>query len=187
MSLQHLYNDPAARRVLEERAQELARREQQDTMILGEEIVVFQLGQARYALPTSAVTEVHPLGHWTPLPATPPWVIGLVNVRGHILCAIDIRPLLDVPPSPPRPQSTLIRVNANGLEVGIMADTVVEVRYSTGDITPAFSTAQGRGGAWVKGIDSQLTLMLDPAMLTDSGLIVDDSAATSYLVEKEPC
>ena len=42
------------------------------------------------------VREVYPLKDYTPLPCTPPFVLGLVNVRGQIISVIDIKKFFDI-------------------------------------------------------------------------------------------
>jgi purine-binding chemotaxis protein CheW len=175
MNLKQLQHDPAARSVLEARAQVLARKEQVQDSSIGEEILIFQVGQGRYGLPANSVREVHPLGDWTALPGTPPFVVGLVNLRGQLFSAIDLRPLLDLPPAPPAPGARLLIVSVAATEIALLADHVVEVRPGNGNLSQAISVASGQARAWVKGIDSRLTLLLDPALLlADPALVVDD-------------
>src|SRR6202165_5083726 len=59
--------------------------------------LVFALGSELYALPATQVHEVRPLGWLTPLPGTPPFLAGLINVRGRIVPVVDLRPLLGLP------------------------------------------------------------------------------------------
>jgi purine-binding chemotaxis protein CheW len=173
MDMKQLRADPVAWPVLAERARALATQETAAAMATGEELLIFRLGDGGYSLPACAVREVQPLGDITPLPATPPFVVGLVNVRGRLLAALDIRPLLDSPPAAPRPGAFLLIVVANGMEVGLLADAVIEVRRDTDALAPAPSTTAGRSVAWVRGVDRQLNLRLDPAaLLADPRLIV---------------
>jgi purine-binding chemotaxis protein CheW len=115
-----------------------------------------------------------PAGSYTLLPATPPFIVGLVNVRGRLLTALDIRPLLDMAPAPTRPGAFLLIVSANGIEAGLLADAVDEVRRGDDELAPSLSAASGGGAPWVRGIDRQLHLWLDPgALLADPRLIVN--------------
>jgi purine-binding chemotaxis protein CheW len=144
-----------------------------DDRDLGEEVVAFRLGDTGYAIPARYIREVQMLGNYTPLPFTPPFVVGLVNVRGRLLAVLDIRPLLDMPPIPPQPNTFLLVLTANSMEVALLADTVSQVRRADDDLAPLLSTAAGRGVAWVRGVDRRLTLILDPPMLlADPRLIV---------------
>ena len=173
MDIRQLLHDPAARLLLDERARALAARESAAAGHVGEEILTFRLGDGRYALPVRFVREVYPLQNWTPLPATPAHVVGLVNVRGHLLAALDLRPLLELAAEPPRSGACLLIVAAGSVEVGLLADEVVEVTPGDVDLAVAPSVAAGRGVAWVRGFDRQLTLWLDPALLlADQRLVV---------------
>jgi len=104
----------AAAQILRDRAQVLARPPEQaaaaDTLF---ELLEFRLAQERYAVETRYVREVYPLKDLTPLPCTPPFVLGVVNVRGHILPVLDLKkffgPAGDWPDRPalhhPRPRA----------------------------------------------------------------------------------
>jgi purine-binding chemotaxis protein CheW len=165
MELVALLQDPAAQQILEQRARDLAAQEASDEREMGEETMVFYLGGTCYGLPARSVSEVQRLEAYTPLPATPPCIVGLVNLRGRLITALDMRPLLDLPAADPAPDAFLLIINAGGAEVGLLADAVAEVRYAGTDLTPALSANAGRAAAWIRGIDRQLTLRLDPALL----------------------
>jgi hypothetical protein len=61
------------------------------------EVVEFVLGPEHYGIESSHIREIHPLSEFTPLPCTPAFVLGLVNVRGQILSIINIKKLFDLP------------------------------------------------------------------------------------------
>ncbi|MEN9935678.1 MAG: hypothetical protein RLZZ387_2257 [Chloroflexota bacterium] len=177
MYFDDLRTTPEAWHTLEERARTLAAQEHDDATDLGEEILVFQLGEGTYGIPADCVHEVQPLSTFTPLPATPPFVIGLVNIRGRLFTALDIRPLLDIPSTPPQVQSFLLRISGGGVDVSLLADSVVEVRHSDPELSPSLSATAGRGVSWVRGVDSRLTVQIDPVLLlTDPRLIVNDTS-----------
>jgi purine-binding chemotaxis protein CheW len=170
-------DDSATQRVLEERAQALARPQTHTDETPGEELVVFQLGDASYGLSARSVQEVYPLNNFTPLPGTPDFVVGLVNVRGRLLSALDIRPLLDLPKAAPQANSLLLIVSTKAMEVALIADAVLDVRRTVGNPAPTLSSMAGHGTAWLHGIDHHSTLLIDPALLlADPRLIVNTAA-----------
>ena len=174
MLVNDLRHDPVAWRILKERARALATQEMTAATAPGDELLIFRLGDGSYSLPAQYIREVQPFRAYTPLPSTPPFVVGLVNVGGRLLAALDIRPLLDISPAAPQPQSLLLVLTANGVEAGLLADAVVEVRRSDNQLTPALSTTAGRAIAWVRGVDRHLSLLLDPpALLADPRLAVN--------------
>jgi purine-binding chemotaxis protein CheW len=171
VDIRTLRDDPAAWRILEERARALMAQERAVASELGEEILTFRLGDGEYSVPAQYVREVLALGDVTPLPFTPTFVVGLVNLRGRLLTALDIRPLLDMAEAQPSSQAFLLVLTVNGTEVGLLADAVVEVRRSDEQLAPVLSTIAGRGVGWVRGVDRRLSLLLDPpALLADPRL-----------------
>src|SRR3712207_4651394 len=77
--------------ILRERARELARVPVAPGEGSGErfQTVEFVVAGEHYAVAAESVREVYPLKELTPLPCTPPWVRGILNVRGQILTVLD--------------------------------------------------------------------------------------------------
>ncbi|GAB4214251.1 MAG: chemotaxis protein CheW [Roseiflexaceae bacterium] len=176
MDLRHWQDDPNTRTVLEERARLLARQEQTEQHASGEEVLIFRLGEAGYSLPVQAVREVTPLRAYTPLPVMPAHIVGLVNLRGRLLAVLDIRPLLGIPRAAPRPESGLLRVALGEVEVGLLIDEVIEVRRGDGVAAPALSALAGQSVEWVHGVDRQLNLLIDPALLLSDPRLLSGGA-----------
>lgn len=177
MDLRTLQEDAAAWPVLVDRARALAL---QDEVALGEAgaaTLTFRLGDSSYSLPADAVGEVQPLGACAPLPAVPSFILGLVNVRGRLITAVDLRPLLGLAAEAPTPGALLLILCVEGSEIGLMADSVVAVSHESSDLSPAPSSAAGRGAHWIRGVDDGLRLHLDPGLLfADPALIVNAEA-----------
>jgi hypothetical protein len=77
------------RQVWERRAARLAQLpEEEDT---GERIplIMIQLGQEVFGLEATYVFDIRPLQHVVPVPRTPDWVVGVVNLRGRIISVVD--------------------------------------------------------------------------------------------------
>jgi purine-binding chemotaxis protein CheW len=51
-------------------------------------------GGEHYALPVSGVREITELGPITPVPGAPPHLLGVWNLRGDVLAALDLAALL---------------------------------------------------------------------------------------------
>ena len=170
--------DAATRQVLDARAQSLARAEAVVAEEFGEEMVFFRLGDSGYGVPARAVREIRPLNDITPLPTTPSFVLGLANVRGRLITVVDLRPLLHVDPRPPANDAFLLRMHAGDVEIGLLADSVAEIRASDLQLAPAHSAMTERAVAWVRGVDQQLNLIIDPAQfIANKRLIVNDVPA----------
>ena len=73
-------------RVHKARAAHLARTEERlDRLQTEDELIVFRLGDESYAFEVAEVTEVLPEPKIAPAPGAPPWVAGVIQVRGDLL------------------------------------------------------------------------------------------------------
>ena len=62
------------------------------------EVLLVPVRDALHALPLAAIRETLPLGAVSPLPGSPPAVLGAVNVRGDVLVLLDTALLLGEEP-----------------------------------------------------------------------------------------
>jgi purine-binding chemotaxis protein CheW len=171
------------RRILRARARSLAARDkaEEHASRLRFEVVEFVVGPEHYAIESSYICEIHPLSEFTPLPCTPAFVLGLINVRGQILSIIDIKKLLGLPEKGLTELNKVIIVQSGQMEVGILADAIVGVRLLAADeLYPSLPTLTGIGAEYVKGITREPLVVLDMEnILSDERLIVDEEVNTA--------
>lgn len=165
--------------VLKTRAAALAREDGGDAQAVETlECLAFALGQERYGIETRYVREVIPLNDLTPLPGSPPFVMGIVNVRGQVLSVIDIRKLFDLPPRGVGDQDRVIVLRHEGMEFGILGHSiqgVVHVRVD--ELEPTLPTLTGVRAGFLKGVTRECMAVLDGSrLLADEEVIVRDEA-----------
>lgn len=85
------------KRILKARAYALARETPREDTTECIEVVEFLLAYERYGLELPYVREVYPLKELISLPCTPPFVVGIINVRGHLLSVLDIKNFFGAP------------------------------------------------------------------------------------------
>ena len=142
------------------------------------EVLEFRLGHERYAVETCYVQEVFPLMDMTPLPCTPAFVLGIVNLRGRIVAVLELRQLFSLPePNLPEKQR-IILVRVGDLEFGLLADRIVGVNSVRRDrLQPALPTQTGIQEDYLKGVTSEHLVVLDLARIAaDPKIIVHDEA-----------
>jgi len=161
--------DPV-REILRRRARELAKAP--DAEMGGArlmEILEFSLGPERYAFETSFVREVFPLTEITPLPGVPPYILGVVNVRGRILSVMDIRRLLDFANVGLTNLNKAIILHDGDMELAVLADEVAGVYAIDGDEGQrALATLSGRREEYLKGVTQDRVVVLDAEKLLAS-------------------
>jgi purine-binding chemotaxis protein CheW len=165
------------KRILRERAQTLAREpgkaEAGDGHI---EVIEFVLAFESYAIETRYVREVEPLDNLTPLPCTPAFVLGIVNVRGEILSVIDLKKFFELPEKGLSDLNKVIVLESENMLFGILADAVAGVRHvRIADIQPSLPTLTGVREAYLKGVTPGRTVILDAEkLLADESIVVEE-------------
>lgn len=170
---------PDDTQILRARAQALARPPEQapvaETLL---ELLEFRLAQECYAVETRYVREVYPLKDLTPLPGTPPFVLGIVNVRGHILPVLDIKKFFDLPEPGLTDLHSIVVVRGHDLVLGLLADVIVGVRsVAVESLQPSLPTLTGIRSDYLKGVTAERLVLLDlDHILKDPKIIVHEEA-----------
>lgn len=166
----------SAERLLRERAAALARPPPAPSTGPTLEVLEFRLATERYALENRYVENVHPLRDLTPLPCTPPFILGLVNIHGRILPVIDLKKFFCLPEHGLTDLHRVILIRGNDLELGLLADVIVSVRSIPADrLQPSLPTLTGIRADYLKGIGDDRLVVLDlQRILADPRIIVHE-------------
>jgi purine-binding chemotaxis protein CheW len=145
------------------------------------EVVEFVLGPEHYGIESSYIREIYPLSEFTPLPCTPAFVLGLINVRGQILSIIDIKKLFDLPEKGLTDLNKVIIVHADHMELGILADAILGVRpIAMEELRAGLPTLTGIRAEYLKGITKDSLVVLDVGeILCDRRILVDEAVNTA--------
>jgi purine-binding chemotaxis protein CheW len=165
-------------KILKARADALARETWEEEDAKHFEIVEFRLANERYGIESCYVREVYPLKDYTPLPGTPPFVLGLINVRGRIISVIDIGKFFDMPEKGIGELNNVLIVRDSKMEFGILADSIVGVRKIAAErIQPSLPTLSGIRGQFLMGVTGEPLAVLDAGkLLADGNIIVHEEA-----------
>lgn len=161
------------REVLEARARQLARVPDAPPRP-GEvlELVGFVLAGERYGIESRFVREVVRLTRFTPVPGTPPFVLGVTNLRGEILALFDLRQLLGVVTEGVTDLGRIVVLGEKRREFGLLADAASEILSVPSTNLTQTETAWGR--SYVRGISADGVIVLSgEGLLTDPNLTLD--------------
>jgi purine-binding chemotaxis protein CheW len=144
------------------------------------EILEFLLAHETYAIETHFIREVYPMTELTPLPCTPAFVSGLINIRGQILTVIDMKKFFDLPEKGITNLNKVIVVRKETLELGILADEIIGISIiPVNELKPPLSTLTGIYADYLKGVTGERLILLDmERFLTDRRLIVNEEVET---------
>lgn len=163
-------------KVLRERAEAISKPIQWGDKEGTDKIVLeFQLAKERYALNALYVKEVRLINEMTPLPCTPDFVLGVINLRGDILSVIDLKYFFNLPPSGITNLNRVIVVQHEGLEVGILADDIYNERVIyLEELQDDVSSITQENAEFIAGIESDGLIVLDIKTILSSDKIVVD-------------
>jgi len=108
-------------RLLERRARALARPVAPDAdETPADTVLLVSLGSDRRTIAVAHVLDVTPFDALTPVPGTPPYVLGLTSRRGRVLAVCDLAPVLGLAgPVTPR---EIVAVELGDVAFGIVVD-----------------------------------------------------------------
>lgn len=98
-----------------------------DEDVYGGKFLTFLLQEEEYGLEILKVREIMGLMNITTVPLMPPHVKGVINLRGQVIPVIDLRLKFSLPEDSYDQKTCIIVVDVEGMQMGIVVDTVSEV------------------------------------------------------------
>ncbi|MBI5813977.1 MAG: purine-binding chemotaxis protein CheW [Nitrospinae bacterium] len=89
--------------------------------------LTFVLGEEEYGLDITKVKEIMGVMDITHIPKTPPFIKGVINLRGKVIPVIDLRLKFGMEEAEYTRETVFIVVEVAGVQMGIIVDTVREV------------------------------------------------------------
>lgn len=137
------------------------------------EYVTVWIGDQLFGLPISRVQDVFMPDRLTRVPLAPPEIAGVLNLRGRIVTAIDMRCRLGLPPREDGKRAMAVGIERHGESFGVLIDTVGEVLKLADDTREAnpvnLDRMLARVSAGVHRLDGQLLVVLDVDRVLDIG------------------
>jgi purine-binding chemotaxis protein CheW len=127
--------------------------------------VTFTLDGRLYGVDVDAVQEVLRGQTRTRIPLAPGTLAGLINLRGQVLSAVDLRAQLDLPARETDTEPMLVVIRVAGEPVALMVDTIgAVVDVDVDQFEPPPDTLSGASRELLLGaykLEGELLLALD--------------------------
>lgn len=130
---------------------------------------MIEAGGQRFAWELTAIREIVPSHAATRLPGSPPWVLGLLNLRGMVLTVVDLATRMGLVSGE---AASVVVVNVDERTLGVRVDRVLAVadaEDATVDPVEAARAADGLVMGMVRLTDGPAAL-IDAAVLCRSVL-----------------
>ncbi len=129
------------------------------------QLATFRLDGDLYGVEVEHVQEVLRSQKLTRVPLAPPAVAGLINLRGQVVTAIELRERLGRPPRPEGTDAVVIVVRLHGEAVSLLVDSIADVvDVDATDFEAPPDTLDGQARELIRGaykLDGTLLLALD--------------------------
>ncbi len=121
------------------------------------QLVTFQLGSEKYGIDIMEVNEIVRNQEVRPIPNSPAWVQGLLNLRGKIIPIIDLHERFQLGHLKPDDDETdpggIMVVTISGKELGIIIDRILRVlTIDSSDLQAPPQMMVGIGSEYVQNV-----------------------------------
>jgi purine-binding chemotaxis protein CheW len=119
----------------------------------GRELIAFRIGNQEFTVNIMNVREIRGWTMATPMPHTPSYMKGVINLRGAVLPIIDLSARLGMKPAEPTARHVIIVAQVGSKIVGLLVDAVSDILTITDEnIQPVPEVASDLEKSFARGI-----------------------------------
>jgi len=127
--------------------------------------VTFRLDDETYGINVMQVREVLRHTEIAPVPGAPPYVLGIINLRGSVVTVIDTRTRFGLASADTTDNTRIVIIEVENQVVGILVDAVAEVVYlRQSEIETAPNVGTEESAKFIQGVcnkNGELLILVD--------------------------
>lgn len=154
----------------------------QDVAHLSRQYLTFTLGAEEYGVDIMMIREVKGWSETTRLPNSPPYIRGVLNLRGIIIPIFDLRARLSGDITPATEKHVIVIIATQQRTIGLLVDTVSDIlTINSAEIKALPDQHSDSNKRYVNGliaVDKRMVVLLDVGCL-----LKDDLGSCDALVE----
>lgn len=116
------------------------------------EIIAFRLHEQEFCVKTTTIREIRGWAPSTPIPHSPPEVIGVMNLRGSVIPIIDLAYKLGMESTQANERSAIVVAEVHNMVIGMLVDRVSDILTVAGnqiqpvpEVTASFDRSYSEG------------------------------------------
>jgi purine-binding chemotaxis protein CheW len=119
----------------------------------GRELIAFRIGDQEFTVNIMSVREIRGWTSAMPMPRSPAYMKGVINLRGVVLPIVDLSLRLGMKPAEPTPRHVIIVAQVGEKIVGLLVDAVSDILTVTDEnIQPTPEIASDLERSFARGI-----------------------------------
>ena len=153
---------------------------------VGRQVLTFMLGTEEYGVDILRVQEIRGWDQATPIPNTPDFIRGVINLRGTIVPIVDMRLRLGMPARVYGPTTVVIVLKVIGATrnrtMGVVVDAVSDVHVvSESEVRcpPGLSSIDAEFVDGLATVDEKMLIVVNVDELLNSGELAEQAADPS--------
>lgn len=127
--------------------------------------LTFMLDGQSYGVPIGAVREINRMSEITPVPKTPEFVSGVMNLRGRVIPVVNLRLKFSLLYQEATKDTCIIVIESGSGQVGVIVDSVRAVAHMTKEqIEPTPTLGDSSQLSFVTGmgkVENKVIILLD--------------------------
>ncbi|MDX1252209.1 MAG: chemotaxis protein CheW [Gammaproteobacteria bacterium] len=127
--------------------------------------VTFYLDGEMYGVNVLQVQEVLRVNEIVPVPGSPDYVLGIINLRGNVVTVVDTRKRFGLRTKDLEDASRIVIIEVMENVIGMLVDSVAEVVYlRSSEIESAPNVGNEESSRYIQGVsnrDNQLLILID--------------------------
>ncbi len=155
-----------------------------------DQYLVFTISLKEYAIQAMRVQEISRVLEATEVPTAPPYIEGILNLRGQLATVINFRKKFGLEPRANDEDTRIIIIEHGGFPIGLLVDGVEEViripDSKIQSLPEAAATIVSK--EYITGVgmlDKRLIIILDSDKLLTKGELIEAEAAKMAVSETE--
>ncbi len=117
------------------------------------QFIVFSLGDERFGIDSLKITTIDRMKTITRVPKTPPYIKGVINLRGDIIPVMDLRARFNLPAVEETEETRIIILKLEEVSIGVIVDQVQQtIQLSGDDIENTTSLINSAAAEYIFGI-----------------------------------
>ena len=169
-------------------ADEITREDFDDAELETDQYLVFVVKSQEFGFQAVWVQEITALLEATEVPNAPPYVEGIVNLRGRLATLISFRQKFGFETKAPDEDTRVIIVEQRGFPIGILVDSVEEVIKIPDEMVQELPEATGTSASeesimGVGMLDDRLIILLDVDRFLTKAEVIEAGAISQMMGE----
>jgi purine-binding chemotaxis protein CheW len=129
------------------------------------ELIAFRIGDQEFCVNIMSVREIRGWTPATPMPHAPPYVMGVINLRGAVLPIVDLAARLGMKEAEPTARHVIIVAQVRNRVVGLLVEAVSDILTITDEnIQPVPEVSSDLERQYARGIlaiDKRMICMIE--------------------------